>query len=59
MKMYEIYCPRCGNFINRRLPLISSMSALSCSYCKIRFDIRVTPDSRNTGEYSVTNVRSF
>ncbi len=59
MQMYEIYCPLCGNFINRRLPLMNSMNALSYSNCHIRFDIKVNPDSQKTGEYTVTNVRKI
>ena len=59
MQMYEIYCPLCGNFINRRLPLMNSMNALSCGNCHIRSDIKVNPDSQKTGEYTVTNVRKF
>lgn len=57
MNMYDLKCPRCGKVL-KRTNLQHSFSGTLCSNCKIRFDVKVTPDSRNTGKYTCTNIRS-
>lgn len=58
MNVFDVKCPRCRKVVTKS-NLTGGKSALSCSTCKIRFDITVTPSSSKTGSYSVTNVRSF
>ena len=52
----EIECPKCGRGIGRytQNPSPSSgMSGLSCSPCRIHFDIKISRD----GSYQVKNIR--
>lgn len=50
----EITCPHCGKSIHRTVSTSSSsMSGLSCSSCKIHFDIKVNKD----GSYTVSQIR--
>ena len=50
----QIYCPKCKKDIHRTVSTGSSkMSGLSCSSCRIHFDIKVEKD----GSYKVIAVR--
>lgn len=57
MAKIDITCPDCGKKINRSYNTptgTAGMSGLSCSPCRIHFDIRI---DRNTQQYEVTNIR--
>lgn len=50
----KIYCPKCGKDIHRTVSTASAgMSGLSCSSCKIHFDIKIDRD----GSYTVVKIR--
>ena len=52
----EIKCPRCGRGLNRHTqnpsPVVS-MSGLTCSPCRIHFDIQIARD----GKYEYKRIR--
>lgn len=58
MVTYPVNCPQCGKTITNS-NLAGGKSALSCSTCKIRFDIKVNAHSTKTGEYNVVNIRKM
>lgn len=59
MKNWDIKCPRCGKVVAHSNFHLAGMSALQCTTCRIRFDIKATSTSRDTGRYTCTNIRKM
>lgn len=58
MNKYDVKCPQCHKVIETS-SLSAGMCNRSCSSCKIRFDVKITPTSSRTGAYQITNVRKM